>query len=90
LAPVITGGDHTSIVACPVHEAMMSIAPSTLSQLPFSGRQDLHVLGTMARQVPCYRLLLGRDVRQVPVKILELLRSLEVAEEARLAARSGL
>ena len=92
LAPVITGGDQSSVVACSAQEAMMAIAPTTLSQLPFSGRKDLQFLGAMARRVPCYRLLLGRDIRQVPIRILDLLKSLGVEtfnREDRLAAHPG-
>ena len=83
LAPVITGGRDSSIVPCSVSEAMMSIAPTTLSQLPFSGREDLQFLGAMARRVPCFRLLLGSDLSQIPARILELLDSLG----ARAASR---
>ena len=83
LTPVITGAPDTTVVACSSSEALMAIAPSSLSQLPFSGRKDLRFLGNMVRRVPCYRLLLGRDIRQVPATIMSLLRSLGV-EDARL------
>lgn len=85
LVPRITGALGTSMVACSASEALMAIAPSTMSQLPFSGREDLRFLGAMVRSLPCYELLLGRDLRQVPATILSLLRELgvECCQDAR-------
>ena len=76
LIPVVTGRLDTQIVACSAQEALMAMAPETLSQLPSSGRQDLKFLGDLARRVPCYRILLGTSLGQVPERILELLQSL--------------
>lgn len=90
LVPVVTGMAETRIVDCPAGDALMAMAPSTLSQLPVSGRDDLRFLGQMARRVPCYRLLLGRDIQKIPVKIHALLKSLgverPVSEDALVAA----
>ena len=93
LAPFITGAVDTDVVPCSVGEALMALAPSTLSQLPVSGREDLRFLGNMARRVPCYQLRLGSDIRQVPVKILHLLQTLgvhdAVSEEALVRVNSA-
>lgn len=87
LAPRITGARDTTLVECSSSEALMAIAPSTMSQLPFSGREDLRFFGAMVRSVPCYRLLLGTDIRQVPSAILSLLQSLGVDHSRDLKER---
>jgi hypothetical protein len=87
LLPVITHGRDTEILPCSAQEALMAIAPSTLAQLPASGRKDLQFLGNLARRVPCYRLLLGTDLRQVPGRISELLQTL--CAEGRIGATAS-
>lgn len=74
LVPVITGAEDTRIVPCTAHEALMAIAPSSLSQLPASGKKDLQFLGHLARSLPCYRILLGTALPRIPERISELLR----------------
>lgn len=78
LVPRIVGGDVTSIVPCPASEAVMAIAPSTVSQLPFSGREELQTLAELCRAVPTYRLLLGTRLEQTPIVIADLLATLGV------------
>lgn len=78
LLPVITGGGETSILPCSAHDAMMALAPTSVSQLPFSDVTDLRYLAEVTRSVPTYRLLLGTRLDEVPLKIEELLRSLRV------------
>ncbi len=73
LVPVITHETETRILPCSPREAMMAIAPSTLSQLPASGKRDLEFLGNLARRVPCYRIEVGTALRRIPEKISELL-----------------
>ncbi len=73
LVPVITHETETRMVPCSPREAMMAIAPSTLSQLPASGKRDLEFLGHLARRVPCYRMEAGTALRRIPEKISELL-----------------
>jgi hypothetical protein len=84
LVPVITGGLTSSIVPCSPHEAVMAIAPTTLSQLPFSGSDELRFMGNLARAVPTYRLLLGTQLDAVPTVIEALLASLGVSPEGSL------
>jgi hypothetical protein len=78
LVPVITGQTATRILPSSPQQALMAIAPSTLSQLPSSGRGDLQFLGELTRRVPCYRIMLGTDLQQVPQRISELLSSLGI------------
>lgn len=78
LVPVITGGTSTQILPCSPQHALMAIAPSTLSQLPSSGKEDLQFLGDLTRNIPCYRILLGTDLRQVPERISALLQSMSL------------
>ncbi|HEX3744655.1 MAG TPA: hypothetical protein VHW09_12020 [Bryobacteraceae bacterium] len=75
LAPEIAGDGHTALVACSAKEATLALAPSTMAQLPFSGPKDLWFLGAMTRRLPCYRMLLGRDLQQVSDRIAALLRA---------------
>jgi hypothetical protein len=78
LVPVVTRGRETRIVPCSAHEALMAVAPETLSQLPASGRADLKFLGELVRRVPCFHILLGTNLAEVPGKIAALLHSLGV------------
>ncbi len=86
LVPMITHGAETKIVPCSARQAMMAIAPSSLAQLPASGKQDLEFLGRLARGIPCYQLLLGTGLEQIPEKIAELLRTLGVTDQCGVTA----
>lgn len=76
LVPVITGRMETEIQPCSPQEALLAIAPSTLAQLPASGKRDMQFLGSVARRVPCYRISLGTSLREIPEKISALLQTL--------------
>jgi hypothetical protein len=79
LVPVITGGVETSIELCSSQEALIALAPSTLSQLPSSGATDLRFLGNLARGLPCYRIRLGTDLARIPESIFTFLATLNRA-----------
>ncbi len=73
LVPVIRGGDKTWIEPCGRGEALMALGPSSLAQLPASGRKDLDIVGHVVRELPCFRLNLGTDLSQIAPAITNLL-----------------
>mgnify|MGYP005849832267 CR=1 FL=1 len=75
LLPEITGLRETTVEPCRAAEALSALAPSTLSQLPASGAQDLAFLGEVTKRVPAYRLKAGTDIAQIPRAIAALLDS---------------
>jgi hypothetical protein len=44
---------------------LAALAPSTIFQLPGSGRQSLRNIAELVQRVPCYSLRLGRDLAGV-------------------------
>jgi len=79
LLPVVTGERDTGFAPCSASKALAALAPSTLSQLPASGADDLRFLGQLAKHVPAYELRLGTDIGQIPGVLRELI-SLQAAE----------
>jgi len=79
LVPRITGQRETRVVSCGAGEALRSLAPTTLFQLPGAGQTALDKLASLVRGAPVYRLELGRDLPGIPRAILDLLRSGEGA-----------
>lgn len=75
LLPVVAGCGGTSLEPCSAHEALLALAPSTMAQLPASGPRDLAFIARLVKQLPCYRLLVGRDLTTVPFTITALLDS---------------
>jgi hypothetical protein len=73
LVPRITGEPGTRIEPCGEGEALMALGPSSLAQLPASGRRDLNFIGQVVRRSPCYRMNLGTDLAQIPRAISHLL-----------------
>ena len=66
-------------VAVPVPaqgEALMALGPSTLAQLPASGRKDLDSIARLVRSVPCFRMNLGTDLSRIAPAISGLLNQL--------------
>ena len=65
LLPTVVGTGPTRLEQVSRAEALAAIAPSTVMQLPGAGRDAMAVMATVLRTVPCHRLLLGPDLRQV-------------------------
>jgi hypothetical protein len=76
LVPVIRGGVNTVIEPCARGEALMALGPSTLAQLPASGRKDLDSIARLVRSVPCFRMSLGTDLSRIAPAIGGLLNEL--------------
>ncbi|MFC1771145.1 serine kinase [Candidatus Margulisiibacteriota bacterium] len=57
--------------------ALSALAPSSMLQLSGKTTQTLQVLTNIVKQLPCYRLNLGGNIKEVPELIFELLNDLE-------------
>ena len=76
LLPRVTGQRETILQPAPPAEALQALAPSTIFQLPGGGAQDFRFLAQMARQLPCYTLALGTEIKLIPQVIRDLLEGL--------------
>jgi len=79
LVPRVTGLRDTRLVRCGASEAFRALAPTTMFQLPGTGRKAFDKLASVVRGAPVYRLELGTDLPAIPRAILELLRTRESA-----------
>jgi hypothetical protein len=75
LLPRVTGRENTSIVPGPAAEGLKMLAPYAMLRWPSTAQRSFQTLTQLFRHVPCYRLELGTDIRQIPAVILEMLRS---------------
>ena len=73
LLPKITGAEDTSVEPCTAREALAALLPSTVGQLPAAGAGDGQRMAALVRQLPAYRLHLGREIGQIPAAIQALL-----------------
>lgn len=71
--PKVAHRDTTTIEPCKAAEALAAIAPSSMSQLPASGAQDLKFLGEISRRLPAYRMHLGYDTHRLPALLAGLI-----------------
>ncbi len=76
LIPQITGKPETGIRKTTAGAALQALGPSTILQLPGSGRKALKLMSKLVRQIPCYVLELGTDIPKIHSTILNLLREI--------------
>ena len=69
LVPRIQDQIVTGFSTAAPHVAQRAAAFTTLSQLPYAGRQTYEFLHRMSRSLPGFYIELGRDLRQVPTAI---------------------
>lgn len=74
LIPRVTGKRDTAIRVALPQEALLALAPSTVSQVANAGAQVFHHLTALVRQVPSFHLDVGTDMPQIPQMILRVLR----------------
>jgi hypothetical protein len=74
--PRITGERASRLAPAPASQALASVAPTVLFQLPGFGRQALSKLSRLVRGVPCYWLDAGEDVRGIAEALDDLLDDL--------------
>lgn len=75
LVPRVTGRPDTAIRPAKQAEALLSLAPTTLCQLPGSSPDAFEKMRSLARKLPAYTLEAGLDVTQIPRVIGKFLRS---------------
>jgi hypothetical protein len=73
LIPRVTGRATTKLEPASAVEGLKALAPSTIFQLSDEGHQAFQVMSRFVKQVPCYTLLLGTELEQIPETILRLL-----------------
>ncbi len=69
----VTGKRETRITRCGGGEALRALAPTTLFQLPLSGKAAMDGLAELVRRVPAFRLEAGTDLAGIPRAIAGLL-----------------
>lgn len=73
LIPRVTGARETILSAAPPSAGVVSLAPSTLSQLPGSNRETIEIIAAVCRLVPVFYLQLGTEMSEIPRVISNLL-----------------
>ncbi|MEL6929621.1 MAG: serine kinase [Cyanobacteria bacterium J06600_6] len=76
LMPRVTGQLDTQVTLTNSMTALKALAPSTIFQLPRTGKSSFTLMSKLVRQVPCYFLELGTDIPQIPQCISNLLNEL--------------
>lgn len=80
--PEVTGLPDTRIAPAPQSMAMLALAPTTTMHLPAARANTVAKLGRLTKSVPCYRLLAGTDLKQIPAVLEDLLRKLNAGAGA--------
>ena len=73
LLPRVTHGSHTSVRETSSAAGLRALAASTVFQLAGAGHRDLQAVAALVRRTPCFDLLLGQNVGDVPQVIADLL-----------------
>lgn len=73
LLPTVTGARRTSIAPVARREAMLALALSASAQLLGDFESGFRFFGGVTRHLPCYRLDLGADARDVAETIADFL-----------------
>ncbi|MFC1771204.1 ABC transporter ATP-binding protein [Candidatus Margulisiibacteriota bacterium] len=76
LLPKITGVKSPTIKPTGPGECLRSLAPSTIFQLPYAGREDFMRLSKMVEKVPAFTLELGDNPEEIGPLILDLLKKI--------------
>lgn len=58
-------------------DALLALAPSSVLYLPSAGPMSIERLGALVERVPSYRLELGGDMSQIPVRAKEILAEVQ-------------
>ncbi len=72
----ITGKLETTLRKSSSMMALKAIAPSTMFQLSGTNQHTLQTISKLIKQLDCYVLELGTDIKQIPKVILKLLKSI--------------
>jgi hypothetical protein len=77
LLPVITGGSETCFVKINGTEALMSLASSTIFQMPGSGKELLSEISKLIKDIPQYRIMLGNKPEEINEKLKKMINQLQ-------------
>jgi len=66
IVPQITSSTDTTYSQISKAEAITALAPSTLFQMPRNREDSFKLITDIVRQLPCYRLELGSDIKKIP------------------------
>lgn len=78
LVPRVTGQLNTRVKPTSSMVALKALAPSTIFQLPKTGKIAFARMSQLVKQLPCYVLELGTDIPQIPQTIINLLNELDL------------
>jgi hypothetical protein len=73
LLPQVARRAETVLTPVSSAAALQALAPSSLLQMPGTGRDELMALASVVRKLPCYRLALGSDLSQIPAALAQVL-----------------
>lgn len=73
LIPRIAGTQDTTLEPTSSTHALTALAPSTMIQLPGTGKAACQVMKAVADRVPCYELRVGTQIDRIPETIFQLL-----------------
>ena len=73
LLPYVTGESNTRFKRVSAGMALKALAPTSMFQLPGADQRSFQNMGELVRQLPCYQLELGTDIKAIPAIILDLL-----------------
>jgi hypothetical protein len=72
LLPTLTTDVNSSLEQVSAADALLALEPSTVAQLPLSGRTDCDRLALLTEKVPAFQLKLGSDLEQIPALVRKL------------------
>ena len=73
LIPRITGKEDTSLEKTASIMGLSTLVPSTIKQLPSTGKEACQIINDVVKKLPCYYLNLGTDLKQTSQVIVQLL-----------------
>jgi len=79
--PRVVGTGRTFFEPATKGKALLALAPSSVMYLPRPEKNALEPLSDLVSAVPCFWLNLGADVHEIPLRVKEMLESLDVQSE---------
>jgi hypothetical protein len=73
MVPRVTGKLETTVQPMTPGAALTALAPSTLFQLSGSPQNALRSMAALVRQVPCYELALGTDIKPIAQVLMSVM-----------------
>lgn len=73
LIPRITGKVETSLEKTASIMGLSTLVPSTIKQLPNTGKEACQIMNDVVKKLPCYYLNLGTNIQEIPLIIAEYL-----------------